>query len=542
MICSAGAICALAAIYAVYTTSRLRLWPGAPGLVSLAPFDLFADVRVIMTVAPGWLEFALLLSCALSLRVLLWSQLLHRLMSIGGESRGVEPGGRDRPAPPTSVRRLLAVLCGTYLLAIPFALAGAASDFACRATSYAQLCWTGAAASVTGSLAASTFLLVRLTQSRSRVECLRFSAAYLSAAVLVGTLGSAVGESGLALLVPAWTAVTLVAARRLTCPLHRHRRSRAPLVSGATGASALLIAAPLLASAIPAGVFDEPRAPAGQRPSRAASLFLVPGIGAGSGRSALHRLDPRHIGFTCGQTHYFSYAGPGRGATSGHSVCPIRSGAPHRAPDTLRPLDDLAGSLLAQIEPLPPPVVVVTHSHGAQVTLAALRGLRSATVSHIVMLSPFPMRPVELPRRGERGTGLVGAHATRALSAVGRHIGFTVYDPDSPLARDLPEMPLAAAEPRSTRLDASPDRGLDAELLVVTATLDAPLAPWDSWPRGIRVACPVPTTHTGLPTHPMAHRLMRDFLGGGEPSDCRLLRALAESTAFLSSPATLRSD
>jgi hypothetical protein len=456
-------------------------WPGAVHLVAPAPVDLYADVRLLVARLPqSWMLPPALVAVAGARGGLWWLAL--------GPSR-------------VPVRTLGA---------LPWAAASAALDAAGRAALYSQLAWAALGIALVGAgLGLRRFTRGVLRSGAPAPGSAALLGAYGVALVSVGSLGAAAGGSWPLALVPVSAAATGLLVSRLGAPAPRgrpaHRSRLVPVLT--LGASVGLVALVAWGLAAPAG-----------RPTRAAprpgSVLLVPGMSGSTGRSALFRLDPARLGYRCEQVWYFSYAGPAPGERRAGPVCPIRDHRPYGGEDTMAPLGRLVELLVAQTEGLPRPLVLVTHSQGAWVVHAALAAGRVHGVSHVVMLGPFGRTLQPYPPPGRWGRGAVAGDALRWLSRLGRAVRFTAFDPDRPLPATLQGRPGAVQ-----RLFARPS-GVRA--LAILAALDVPLVHADPWARhGVRRACPLPTTHSGLATGATAPRLAGAWLDGAEPSPCR---------------------
>jgi hypothetical protein len=238
---------------------------------------------------------------------------------------------------------------------------------------------------------------------------------------------------------------------------------------------------------------------------REGSVMVMSGIDSASGVGAIFEVDPRAVGYICGQAHHYSYAGPGDGAPQREALCPIRSGAPYEADDTYRSLDDLVPWFAEQVADLPPPVTVVTHSQGVWVVHEALTTDQAPGVDRVVYVGPFPDNWVGYPPDDERGSGIVGRGFLRLISGVARPGGTAAFSPDQPLAEEL----LASPEAVETLMRRPPPD--DVQILSVKSVFDLPLIQTRNLPYA-RNACPVPTIHPNLPYSPEFHGNVHNFL------------------------------
>lgn len=481
----------------------LSRWPGLVHEVGLPPLDLLADVRVLMAEAGSPVLFVVGLVVSVAVRSVVLALLL-------GWSRA----------------RVMFTL-RLYTAALVPALFAAGLDFSGRAVLYAYIAWAGAGVLVLTFAVLAPAPWTGTTRLRAAIgESLRAGLRigvlipYGVALALVIIVTPRSGSWTIA-AVPVSALLTVLAARRL---------SVTPVRVGVGGvaapASAAVALALVLVIATVAGDADTPPRPE----RREGSLFLVPGVDTASGSGAMFRLDPRALGFSCGDTHYFSYAGAGRGAPQRDARCPIQSGARYAKRDTLRPVRELAATFAEQVADLPGPVVVVTHSQAAWIAWEALTRDGSPDVRHLVMLAPFGETLVAYPGDGEEGAGVVGGAAARVVTSIGRSIGFNDYDPDRPLPRELQGTADAAQ-----RLFARPIPA-GVRTLAVTSRWDAPIQPGGG-PDDVRTVCPGWANHGALPTSADALHATARFLDRRGPGDCPgLTEALADLLASLGAP------
>lgn len=480
---------ALASVVALLAVAGvLPRWPGLAHSVALPPLDLFADVRVLVTRAPSYPVFAAGLAASVTARSAI-------LMVLSG--------------PPSWSRFWF----GTrfYLTALVPAVIAVGLGFSAAAALYQWYFWGGLLVAVV------TFLFLGAVPWREGTQLRRGLArgfgrgfragtllAYLGLVVILGGLARSGGDAWSVLLVYPSAFLMVLTARRLF-----GEPARVP-VSRRVGVAAMALILVLVPTLV---VFRGRPATTAGVPDRDGSLFLVPGVDSASGDGALFRLDPRSLGYSCEQTFYFSYVGPGAGAPQGDSVCPITSGAPYGKEDTQRRLVELADTFREQVAGLVPPVVVVTHSQGAWIAWEALAEYGTDRVLALLMMGAFPENPVSYPPPGGIGPGLVGSDVLRLLTDWSRAAGISRFDPDAALAREI----LAAAG----ALEALQARPLPRAVraLAVVAASDLPLLPEDSSQR-VDGGCPVQTTHVGLVTSHGAQGAMLRFLDGLVPPEC----------------------
>ena len=247
----------------------------------------------------------------------------------------------------------------------------------------------------------------------------------------------------------------------------------------------------------------------------------------------MFRFDPHALGYSCAQTFYYSYRGPGHGGPQADARCPIVRGAPYHRSDTTRPLRALASGLRAQIASLPPPVVVVTHSQGAWIVWSGITGDRTGAtsgVSALVMLAPFNDGLAPYPPRGSYRAGAAGGVAVRAMTDLGKSLGISTFNPDAPLARELQGTPgaverlVAAPLPRAVRGAAVLARG------------DFALEP-RRWPNRLPEACPGWLFHAALPASARVTAVVDGFLAGRRLPACpRWIAAVGHATDAFGAP------
>jgi len=251
-------------------------------------------------------------------------------------------------------------------------------------------------------------------------------------------------------------------------------------------------AAPLLVALVAVTALPSTASTQAQRRADG-TLFVVPGIGGASGTSTMFGLDPAALGYDCGVTVYFSYAGPGSGAPQRDARCPIRVGAPYRQEDTRLPLDDLVRSFRAQYAELDPPVLVAAHSQGGWIAAAALGAdAEVEPPAAVVLLGAFPGHRVGYQLDGS-GAGVVATDMLEVFTAMLRGLRGTTFDPRAPLSRELLGTPGA--------IDALVRDVVSAGVLVITVTsaFDLPIMAGDRDVDGALELCPLYVHHGSLP-------------------------------------------
>jgi hypothetical protein len=491
---------------AVVLAALLRLlprWPGLAQQVALPPLDLFADTRVLMARASSLPLFAIGIVLAVVARAALLAVVLG------------------------FTRRRFRFALRFYVAALVPALLASGLDFSGRAILYAYLIWGGLL------IALATFIVLgaapwvdRDTLHRALGTAVRrrfrFAAlaAYLVALAVIGDAWRRPGGAGQVIVVPISALLTAFAARRLTAPAIR------PSLRGASIVAAALVIAIAFAVSL-SRTSDHTTATA---PPRRGSLLLVPGVDTSTGHGAMFKLDPRALGYSCAQTFYYSYRGPGTGGPQADARCPIRSGTPYQRSDTTRPLAQLASALRAEIVGLPRPVVVVTHSQAAWIAWSAITGEPDTAVSALVMLAPFDQGLAPYPPPNTNRTGAAGGVAVRLMTDLGRTFGISKFDPDAPLARELQGTP-GAVERLVAHPLPSTVRGAG-----VIARGDFPLEP-RSWPNGLPEACPGWLMHAALPTSSVATGAAARFLAGKPLASCpRAIETIGHATDAFGAP------
>ena len=461
-----GAVTVGATAFAV--TGVLPTWSGAVQLVALPPVDQFADLRVLVALAPSWPIAVLGLATLLTVRVVVLAALM------GGVTA-------DR----------LRFAAAFYALSFVPMLLAAFLVSASATVLYSRLFWPAVAivaivAMGMGPVPWQGTLRVRTAIPRTWRAGLRMEV-LLPYAVGLLALGAAADVASrevpwlVGWLVPVSALLTIAAVSGMRRPVPARPVRRAAVV----GAAVAVAGAGFLISAR-----DTMPRPG---PPRTGSLVLMAGISSSSGRGDMVRADVERLGFGCDQTVYFSYAGPGDGQPRGVATCPITSGAPYISHDTQRPVDEQVAALKEQVAGLPRPVVVAAHSHAGWVAWQA--AVDGAAVDALVLLGPFPDSRVGYPPPGEDGAGRVLGDLIRAGVPLTDLLDFN-FRPDSPAIRELLATPNASAEVFGQPLP----EGVRA--LSLTSAADLPLMP-GGWRLPVeRNACPARVGHPDLPVRP----------------------------------------
>ncbi|SFB92875.1 hypothetical protein SAMN05421773_101563 [Streptomyces aidingensis] len=485
-----------AAVTALAAAGVLPRWPGLVHLVALPPLDLIADLRLLMAVSSGYPQFLAGLAAALALRVTVLAFLL---------------GGARGPALRYAARYYLAVL--------PAALPAAGLLLGAGALLFYGLFWAGTAAVllVTALTAAVPWAapprLARgcATAARHGMR-LGTVGACLAALAVIGAVADVTRPAGPVLLVPVSALLTFAAARALRADPGLRAVRRLVAAVPAAGIAALA----LVAATGPAG---PPTAPEPQEP-RPGSLMLMSGVDSASGLGAILEIDPHTLGYRCGQTFYYSYAGPGDGQPRNLAMCPPTGGAPYGPGDTLRPTAELITFLEAQLTSLPRPVTLATHSQGVWITWEAAADGRLPGVSELVLTGPFPQNPVPYPPQGEPGRSRPAADVARLVAGLPRPGGTSAFEPDSPLGREWLARPRAVGRTLARPLPPG------VRALGVASVFDLPLMPGGPDLPGAADACPVPVIHPNLPYATEFRRAVTAFLERRPLPDCPRWRSL----------------
>jgi hypothetical protein len=482
----------------------LPRWPGLAHEVGLPPLDLFADVRVLMARASSLPLFALGVVAAIVVRAAVLAAILG------------------------FTRRRYTFALRFYVAALVPALLAAGLDFAGRSILYAYLIWGGLLIGLVAFVVLGPAPWVgRDTLRRALGTGIRrrfrfgMLAGYLVALAVVGDVWRRPGAASQVIVVPLSALLTAFAVRRLAAPAIRPSLRTVAIV-----AAAVVI---VIAFAVPLLRGSSTHATA-KAAARRGSLLLMPGVDTSTGHGAMFKLDPGALGFSCAQTFYYSYRGPGTGGPQGDARCPIRTGSPYGRSDTTRPLAQLASALRAELVGLPSPVVVVTHSQGAWIAWSAITGGPDAGASRLVMLAPFEQGLAPYPPPNTNRTGAAGGTAVRVMTELGRRFGISKFDPDAPLARELQGTPRAVE-----RLVAHPLPSTVRGVAVI-ARGDLPLEP-RRWPNGLPEPCPGWLMHAALPTSLVVMHAVDGFLRGQPVATCpRWVTTIGHATDAFGAP------
>ncbi|MDB1087198.1 hypothetical protein PJ985_06395 [Streptomyces sp. ACA25] len=463
----------------------LPQWPGLPHFVALPPADLHADLRVLLTRAPSVPAFVALLAVVLAVRVVVLCLLLGGL----------------------TWRRARFAALFYAVAALPLLLA-AQLEFMASALLYSRLFWAAM------TLLALTWFLtapmpwqreerLRTAFTRSWRHGLRVEVLipYALVLILLGVLADNFPVLTIP-LIPVSALATGVAITFLARPAP-HR----PLRRLAAAALALAVAGTVFT--VTRGAVDDGPVPE----PREGSVLLMSGINSASGRGAIFETDIETLGYTCEQTFYFSYSGPGDGQPRGVATCPITTGAPYTPEDTQRPLAEQVEIFAEQIADLPRPLVVAGHSQAVWVVWQALASGVAPEVDAALFVGPFPQSPVGYPAADDDGEGRVAGDLLRLLIPLADLVDFD-FDPDAPLAQEILATPDAAS---SIIAEPLPD---DVRSLSMTSATDLPLMP-DGWHLPVdRNACPMRVAHPYLPIRAVFHQEVNRFLDGRPALDC----------------------
>jgi hypothetical protein len=472
----------------------LPRWQGLVHLVALPPLDQVADLQMLLAYAPGIPSFiaGVLVSLAIRAAVLAWV--------LGGLTRA----------------RFLLVL-RFYLVSLPLALVAAGLFYGAMAVLFYALFWIGLALSLL--LFAVTAAAPWMPESRLRSGFatsarhgfrLGTLGAYLAALTAIGVVADATGPAGAVVLVPVSAALTYGTAWMLReDPGWRPvRRAVAALPAAAIVALAWVV---MTGPAGPPQVEEREEALPG-------SVLLMSGVDSSSGSGAILEIDPEFMGWTCEETYYFSYAGPGEGQPQADALCQIDHGAPYEAEDTLRGRDEIVGYLERYAADMTQPGVVTGHSQGAWLVWDAASADRLPGVDTVVLVGAFPENRVAYPEAGERAPGRVGRMVLEVIAAGPRPGGTTVFRPDSPLGREWLGHPDAVEEVLARPLP----EGMRA--LSIASAFDLPLLHGSHRVDGAVDACPVAVVHPNLPYAAEFQQTIADFVAGRPLGSCPFWR------------------
>lgn len=471
----------------------LPVWPGLVHLVALPPLDLYGDVRVLLTTTSNTPSFVLALLSVFMLRTTVLA------LMMGGLTR-------DR----------ITLAAGFYAtLLVPWVLASGIVYMA-ETMLYARLFWFGLIAVVVLAVlwAPAPWATVRWRRETGRKprardvllhtwpEGPRLSVLLDYAAAVTGIGFLAHQFPALTVhLVPVSAAATALTVVGLTLPVPARPFLR---LSAATLSLAVLTGAWITTRGGESVEATEPRE---------GSLLLMSGINSRSGSGDMFGTDPAFLGYTCEQTHYFSYAGQGDGQPRGQALCPLHNGSPYTEEHTQRPFDEQVEVFADQVRDLPRPLVVAGHSHGAWVAWKAVASGAAPEVDALILVGAFPESTGGYRAPGEDGTGRPASDLLRLLIPLGAVFGFDL-DPDAPGPRELlgtterPAEIFALPLPEHTRALKTP------------SSTDLPLKP-SGWRMDVdRNACPIRTPHAYLPTTPAYYNEVNRFLDGAPPSAC----------------------
>jgi hypothetical protein len=449
--------------------------------VSLPPLDLTFDLGTLLGLAttPAW--FALGLVLAIIGRATILSLMLG------------------------SLRRWWFALRFELLVLVP-AFFAAELAYSGQAVLYSALFWVGVLLAILSTVALAHVPWGQPRQGPSMIRRalgssprLALVVAYLGGLGLTTILVRGGGKAPPLIGVAVSVLLTVFTARRL---------SRPAVAPTATRVAAVVILAALASLSLTATT-----APPLRPSQRNGELVVVAGMDTSSGHGSMFSLRPSHYGFTCAQTRYFSYAGPGPATARAQAVCPITSGARYTRADTERPLAQLVRSFREQVDRLTPPVTVVTHSSGAWVTWAAVSGDRSTPVRRIVMLAPVG-NPHGYPAAGVGGEGTVGAAGMRLLMSFANWEGFSRFSPDRPLARAL----LGSQRALGSLFERSLPRRVGA--LAVPSAYDVALFGTSNPFGRAESACPLLQSHGIAPVSATAAAESNRFLSGLAQASC----------------------
>lgn len=476
-----AAAAALVVLLAV--TNAVPTWPGLIHLVALPPLDQFADLRLLLSRAPSWPVFLMLLAAVSAARVALMAWLL---------------GGLDA--------RRLRFAALFYAVAFGPVLLAAFADATAYAVLYSRLFWPAVA--LVGVLVltlgpvpwqGTVRLREALALTRRRGLRVEVTLPYCAVVLALGALAERVPVLTVP-LVPVSAVTTGLAIRAMHRPaLRRPGAAVSAFVAALVAASIAFVAT---------RGYDEPE----PGPPQPGSLLILSGINSASGRGAIHATDVHRLGYRCEQVYYFSYAGPGDGQPQRDATCPIRTGAPYGPSDTQRPFQEQVDLFVEQASGLPRPLVVAAHSHAVWVVWEAVATGR-ADVDALLLVGPFPSTPTGYPPPGVNAPGRVFADLLRLAAPATDLVRFH-FDPETPAARDLlgtagaAESVLARPLPGAVRASSLP------------SATDLPLMPDGRELDVERNECPARVAHPYLPKSAAFEDAAIRFLNGRPPPPC----------------------
>lgn len=476
-----AAAAALVVLLAV--TNAVPTWPGLIHLVALPPLDQFADLRLLLSRAPSWPVFLMLLAAVSAARVALMAWLL---------------GGLDA--------RRLRFAALFYAVAFGPVLLAAFADATAYAVLYSRLFWPAVA--LVGVLVltlgpvpwqGTVRLREALALTRRRGLRVEVTLPYCAVVLALGALAERVPVLTVP-LVPVSAVTTGLAIRAMHRPALRRP-------GAAVSAFVAALVAVSIAFVATRG-YDEPE----PGPPQPGSLLILSGINSASGRGAIHATDVHRLGYRCEQVYYFSYAGPGDGQPQRDATCPIRTGAPYGPSDTQRPFQEQVDLFVEQASGLPRPLVVAAHSHAVWVVWEAVATGR-ADVDALLLVGPFPSTPTGYPPPGVNAPGRVFADLLRLAAPATDLVRFH-FDPETPAARDLlgtagaAESVLARPLPGAVRASSLP------------SATDLPLMPDGRELDVERNECPARVAHPYLPKSAAFEDAAIRFLNGRPPPPC----------------------
>ena len=461
-------------------------WPTLVHSVAVPPLDVHFGLRELIAGSQSYFSFFFWLIIVLLVRSALLTWLLK---------------GSDWQQFAATLKRVLVF----YSCLLPFLLISAGLSFSSAATLYYGFFWLGVLLALLLVILCAPLPFVDFAWRRLS---LRHFAASTTGALLLILIG-VLAETNILIGIVASLAVTALTVWLLV---------RADTLIYVRYALSLVLTMGL--GLLIYGAANDPIEPIRQdfaAEEQEGSLLLLAGIDSKTGTSAVFRIDPRQIGYSCTQTYYFSYAGTGLGTKDTSAACPITTGAVYDKRDTYRSLDELVDLLLEQLEPLEPPTTIVAHSQGVWVVHKALSQLEQGVVERVVYVGEFPDNWVGFPGAGEQAPGYVGRDVVRALTAVPRRAGISVFDLDLPLVEELLANPTKFKQVMDVPLPPN------VSGLSITSIYDLPLIR-NVEQAGFYTTCSYQVLHGNLP---FARDFTRDvdtfFVGGEKTLNCGVL-------------------